>query len=73
MDKAVNNGRFVVRTASRMALDHHPFLGVFTSASKGADRARDKVRVCQRWENESDSGLCEVFNSDLVKHHSLLL
>jgi len=62
VDKAVNNGRFVVWTASRMALDHHPFFDVFTSACKGADRAREKVRVWQGWENESDAGIvvCSV-------------
>lgn len=57
MDKAVSNGRFVVWTASRMALDHHPFFDVFTSSCKGADRAREKVRVWQGWENESDAGV----------------
>ena len=53
----MNNGLCLVWTSSRMAVDHHPFFDVFTSACKGADRAREQVRVWQGGENESDASL----------------
>ena len=53
-----------------MALDLPPLFDVFTSACKGADRQREKVRVWQGWENESDVACkkCDAIASGLVKH-----
>jgi hypothetical protein len=47
VDKAVSNGRYLIRSSSRTALDHPPLFDVFTAAYRGADRVREKVRAWQ--------------------------
>jgi hypothetical protein len=47
VDKAVNNGRYLIRSSSRTALDHPPLFDVFAASCRGPDRVREKVRACR--------------------------